>query len=327
MTSLLSSASARAETEKSISAPAARIVVTGATGFIGRRLVVVLRERGHAVVEAGRRPGGGDPSSVHVGEIGAATDWREALSGADAVVHLAGLAHRDTGAGDDDAYFEINDRGTERLTKAAEEAGIRAMVLVSSIFAKLAEVRPSAYARSKLLSEAHVLRLNEHSGQTGIVLRPSLVYAHNAAANWRRLQRLAATGLPLPFGAIRNRRSLCAVENLCSAIVASVEAGLRGEGGGSYEIADEEIVSLADIIAYLREGMGMSKRLVPVAPSALEFVARLAGKSHVAATLFSDIVVDPADFIKTFDWRPPVTTPEGVARSGREFIAARRAGA
>lgn len=294
--------------------------MTGATGFVGRRLTPLLPARGHHVVEAGRRAGASGTRFVAVGEIDGATDWRDALDGVDAVVHLAGLAHRDAGDADEDAYFAVNDRGAAKLAADAAAAGVRTFVSVSSIFAKFVETRPSAYARSKLAGEAHVARFGEGQGRCGIVLRPSLVYAWDAAANWNRLQRLAASGLPLPFGAVRNRRSLCAVENLCDAIAVAVEAGMQGAAGGSYEIADSEVVSLAEIIIWLRRGMDMPARLVPVPPGLLRLAGAATGKSELVATLTGDMVVDASDFRRDFGWRPLTASPEGVARSGRLFI-------
>lgn len=302
-----------------------RIVVTGATGFIGRRLVPLLRERGHEVVEAGRRPGGHGAAFVDVGEIGAATRWDEALAGADAVVHLAGLAHRDTSENvDQDLYFEINERGTARLAEAAAQAGVGCFVLVSTIFAKFAEARPSAYARSKLAAEEHVRRLASEA-MSAIVLRPSLVYAHDAAANWHRLQKLAVSGLPLPFGSVANRRALCAVANLCEAIAVAVEAGLREKVSGTFEVADEKLVSLAQILTWLRRGMGLPPRLVPVPPALLRLAGTATGKSALVATLLDDQIVDVSEFSRRFGWKPPVASEIGIAESGRLFKAGRAA--
>lgn len=300
-----------------------RIVVTGATGFIGRRLVPLLGARGHEVIEAGRRPGGHGAAYVDVGGIGRSTRWDEALEGADAVVHLAGLAHRDTSEKVDEAlYFEINEQGTASLAEAATRAGVGCFVLVSTIFAKFAEERPSAYARSKLAAEEHVRRLAAQ-GMSAIVLRPSLVYAHDAVANWHRLQKLAASGVPLPFGAVDNRRALCALANLCEAIAVAVETGLRERVSGTFEVADERLVSLAEILTWLRRGMGLAPRLLPVPPALLRLAGRATGKSALVATLLDDQIVDVSEFARRFDWKPRIAPQDGIAESGRLFKAGR----
>lgn len=299
-----------------------RIVVTGASGFIGRRLVPLLAGQGYAVVEAGRRPGPHGAPFVATGDIHGGTDWRAALEGADAVIHLAGLAHR-PGAPEAD-FIAVNDDGTRRLIEQAAAAEVRAIVHVGSIAARLAgPERDGAYGRSKRAGEAHVMRFAA-GGRTGISVRPPLVYGFDAPANWQRLQRLAASGLPLPFGSVGNRRSLLAVDNLCSAVAAALATGLSGAASGSYEIADEGTVSLAEMLRALRRGMGIPARLVPVPTSFLRLGARATGRARLAGMLIDDLTVDPLPFMRTFGWKPRVTTLEGIEESGRRFMATRR---
>lgn len=303
-----------------------RIVVTGASGFIGRWLVPLLAGQGYAVVEAGRRPGPHGVPFVATGDIHGGTEWRGALEGADAVVHLAGLAHSPDAPEAD--FFAVNDDGARRLAEQAAEADVRAIVHIGSIAARLAGRAAEAdsfYGRSKRAGEAHVLRFAEGS-RTGIVLRPPLVYGFDAPGNWQRLQRLAATGLPLPFGAVDNRRSLFSVENLCSAVAAALATGLRGAASGSYEIADEDTVSLAEMLRSLRRGMGIAARLVPVPTSLLRLGAQATGRAHLAGMLLDDLTVDPLPFMRAFDWKPPIATREGIAESGRRFMTTRRPG-
>lgn len=303
-----------------------RIVVTGASGFIGRRLVPLLTGQGYAVVEAGRRPGPHGVPFVATGDIHGGTEWRAALEGADAVVHLAGLAHRPDALEAD--FLAVNDDGTRRLAEQAAEADVRAIVHVGSIAARLAEPaaeRDNGYGRSKRAGEAHVLRFAE-GGRTGITLRPPLVYGFDAPGNWQRLQRLAASGLPLPFGAVDNRRSLLAVENLCSAVAAALATGLRGAATGSYEIADEGTVSLADMLRALRRGMGIPARLVPMPAALLRLGARATGRAHLAGMLFDDLTVDPLPFMRAFGWKPQIATRKGMEESGRRFMTTRRPG-
>lgn len=298
----------------------ARIVVTGATGFIGRHLIPVLAERGHTVVAALRQPDGQGGNVVAVGDIGPETDWREALSAADGIVHLAGAAHGKVRSRDD--FFRVNAEGTRSLCEGALASGVRVIVNLSSIAARDVETGPQrldAYARSKAEAESHVADFSQHAGRVGISLRPPLVYGWDAPANWRQLQKLAASGAPLPFGSVANRRSFCAVGNLCGAVAVSVERGLAGEGTGVYEIADADILSLGEVIAHLRRGMAIGPRLVPVPPALLRLAGRLAGRGELVETLLGDLIVTPHRFMRVFGWSPPFGSADAMEQSGRDF--------
>ncbi|MCT7377268.1 NAD-dependent epimerase/dehydratase family protein [Chelativorans salis] len=293
----------------------AKVLVTGASGFIGRHLAPLLAARGHDVAEAGRRPRAGARRFFAVGEINAATDWQAALAGVDAVVHLAGVAHREDAC--EAEYFAINEAGTGRLVEACAAAGVHAVVFVSSIAAREGA---NAYGLSKRAGEAHVQRFAAMDGKTGIALRPPLAYGHDAPGNWQRLQRLAATGVPLPFGLVSNHRSLCSVGNLCDAIAVAAEAGLLGIGSGVYEVADREQVSLCEMLTLLRAGMGRPRRLLPVPPGLLRLAARASGRRKLAAALLDDLTLDPSDFMRTFEWNPPETAQDAILQSGQSYV-------
>ena len=298
----------------------ARIVVTGATGFIGRHLMPVLAARGHTVVAVVRGPAAGAENTVVVGDIGRDTDWGAALAEAEGIVHLAGVAHGKAASPED--FFRVNAEGTRGLCEGALASGARVLVNLSSIAAREAESGPqrlAAYARSKLEGESHVGAFSDNESRVGISLRPPLVYGWNAPANWRQLQRLAASGVPLPFGAVANRRSFCAVENLCGAIAASIERGLAGHGAGTYEIADADILSLGEVVTHLRRGMAMGPRLLPVPPALLRLAARLAGRGELAETLLGDLIATPHRFMRSFGWSPPFASSDAMERSGRDF--------
>ena len=298
----------------------AKILITGSSGFVGRHLVPYLQRRGHTGIEAGRNRRSGADSHVFISDIGPDSDWTGKLHAVDAVVHLAGLAHRK--ASDDD-FFSVNDAGTKRLVEACQYSGVRSFVLLSSIAARRAEEAPdraNAYGRSKLAGERHVIEAVRQDGMTGIALRPPLVYGHDAPGNWRRLQQLSGSGLPLPFGSIHNHRSHCSIDNLCNAILVALEAALQDRGSGIYEIADREQVSLAQIITWLRQGMEKGPGLVPVPAGMLHGGLRLLGQAKLIEALLDDLVLDPSSFMREFNWTPPENAKEAIRKSGRLFL-------
>lgn len=302
-----------------------KILVTGATGFVGRHLCGTLTERGHKVRRALRRElAAADSGDVVVGEIGPNTDWARALFGVDAVVHLAGPAH---GRVDDEGeFFLANDVGTARLIEAMEQAGVRVLVNMSSIAARRAESdgdKALAYGQSKLLGERHVSAFAmADEKRLAVSLRPPLVYGADAPGNWARLMRLANLPVPLPFASADAARSFCAVDNLCDAIVRVLEVGASGTAGsGVHEICDGEPVTLAEVLTLLRAGNGRPARLVPVPVNLLRAGLSVAGMRHMAEQLFDPLLLDASQFRERFGWQPPVAAREAIkACSARGYI-------
>ncbi|WP_336055361.1 NAD-dependent epimerase/dehydratase family protein [Nitratireductor sp. CH_MIT9313-5] len=302
-----------------------KILVTGATGFVGRHLCRMLTEHGHEVRRALRsETAAAGSDDFVVGEISPHTDWARALSGVNAVVHLAGPAHGRVN--DESEFFMANDTGTARLVSAMEKAGVQLLVNMSSIAARRAESdgdRAAAYGRSKLLGEKHVSAFAKGDGKRlAISLRPPLVYGADAPGNWARLMRLARLPVPLPFASVDAARSFCAVTNLCDAIIRVLEAGASGTAGsGAYEICDAEAVTLAEVLTLLRDGAGRPARLVPVPVSFLRAGLKAVGMSHMAEQLFDPLLLDASPFRERFGWQPPVAAREAIkACTAREDV-------
>ena len=183
---------------------------------------------------------------------------------------------------------------------------------------EVVQIRSTPYGRSKLAAEGH-MSLFEGPDRAAIVLRPPIVYGVGAQGNWRLLQRLAATGLPLPFGSIDNRRTLIAAENLAAAIFHVVSSPNRAVKSGTFMVSDSESASLREILTWLRKGMGMSPRLLPIPPATLTFLLRILGKERVAKSLLGNLQVDSSLFRNTFGWSPKIHPSEGIVRSGAAF--------
>jgi UDP-glucose 4-epimerase len=251
-----------------------RVLVTGASGFIGSALAAALVRDGVVVRGVYRRapPTDAPGESAVVGDLGPNTDWSAALAGVTQVVHLAGPAHGRFGERQlDSAIVDA----TSALAAQAQHAGVSRFIYVSSIKAAaemttagpIAETTPAApcdaYGRAKLAAERAVLA---HPDLRPVVLRPPLVFAANAGANFARLLKLAGSGVPLPVAGVGNQRSLLSLQSLVNAIHA-VLAAPRGEAG-VFHLADPPALSTAEIVTALREGMGIAPRLF-VGPRAL----------------------------------------------------------
>jgi nucleoside-diphosphate-sugar epimerase len=305
----------------------ARILVTGASGFVGRALVDELANAGHVVRAAMRQPADVFPRSVEVVAVADLTrpiEWRPLLRDVETVVHLAGIAHAESQIAEQ-AYDRVNRLATAELASAARAHGIGHLIFMSSIRAQsgpasrepLRETdspRPTdAYGRSKLAAEEAV----RSAGVPFTILRPVLIYGPGVKGNFARLMELARKPWPLPLGLCRNRRSLLSRRSLIDAVhlvLASPEAKAQ-----TYIVADRAPLTLAQIIAALRAGEGRRAGLLPVPPSLIGFAARNAGRGEEWQRLGGTLVADPAKFVQA-GWKP-TDTRAGLAELVRATIA------
>jgi nucleoside-diphosphate-sugar epimerase len=306
-----------------------KVLVTGASGFVGRTVVTALAAQGdevHAAIRAvadAADDGAATPrfprgvAIVQHGDLGGPVDWTALLSGIDAVVHLAGIAHAGPGIAEE-RYDRVNHRATAALAAACRDAGVMRAVFISSIRAQTGPSanhvvserdtpRPTdAYGRSKLAAE----RAMAQSGVPFTILRPVLVYGPDVKGNLRALMRLAALPVPLPFGAIEARRSLVSLANLASAIGFVLrEAGCAGE---TYMVADPAPVTIGEIVTALRRGRGKAPGLVTVPEALLRLGLTAVGRSANWEQISGGLVADPAKLMAA-GWRPERDTIKALA--------------
>jgi UDP-glucose 4-epimerase len=298
-----------------------RVLVTGASGFIGRPLCGALAEAGHQVRAAVRDrrvqafPHGVE--AVRLPDLAGPVDWAPLVEGIDAVVHLAAIAHVRRQL-PDAVYDRVNHVATAELARAAAAARIQRFVFISSIGAQSGTTsdRPlsetdvplpaKAYGRAKLAAEAAV----RAAGVPYTILRPVLVYGPDPKANIARLKWLAGLPVPLPFGALRQRRSLLALDNLIGAIRFALEDPRALNE--TFIVADAETVSVAEIIATLRAAAGRRAALIPVPPALLALAFSLIGQREKWEQLAGALIAEPNKLMAA-GWQPAVDPRTALA--------------
>jgi len=312
------------------------ILVTGASGFVGREVCAQLRNRCATFRPAVRELNAGcGVDCVAVGDIDGNTDWAQAVIGCDTVIHLAGRAHvlQDDALSAEAKFQSVNVDGTVALAKAAIQAGVKKFIFVSSIgvlgnsnscpFDETSEASPEElYAQSKLMAERALSCLCEESGTELIIVRPPLVYGPGNPGNFNRLLRLVSVGIPLPFGCVKSQRSFVYVGNLADFLC---HAALYPENrDGIYVISDGDDVAFSDLISLMCRCMGKGF-VYPFPVFLIRLVSRLLGKGDLVDKLFSSLTVNPALIIEKFKWWPKFTLKQGVALTVEWYMAERGA--
>jgi nucleoside-diphosphate-sugar epimerase len=281
-----------------------KILVTGAAGFVGTPLVQHLAAQGHEVVAITRR---------EIADIRNA-DWPPWLKGVDAVIHLAARVHRMNDASADPLaeFRAVNRDATIDLASAAVACGVPRFIFLSSVKAAIDdtgmdgvdETRPPAplspYGISKLEAETALLAMPELET---IILRPPLIYGPGVKANFRLLMKLARLPLPLPFGAIDNRRSLLSIGNLIGAIDLCLAA--PGVAGKVFYLSDGDPVSTPQLLRLLG-----ARWLLPVPVWLLRGLASLLGQGDKIDRLTESLAVSNAAFCRATGWKPEPTAGE-----------------
>jgi len=313
----------------------AAVLVTGVSGFVGSALCARLVERGYRVRGATRSASthGLLPPSVQpvvIGDIGPQTDWTFAVEGVDAVVHLAARVHmlRDTATDPFADYQRINVEGTRSLAVAALRAGVRRFIFLSS--AKVhgeRSVRPfqaddepapaDAYAVSKLAAERALQQALAGSATQWTIVRPPLVYGPGVRANFLRLMSAVMRGVPLPLGAIENRRSLIYLGNLVDALLACIER--TGAEGRTFLVSDGEDLSTPELVRRLAAALGRPARLLPIPVAVLRLAGFLTGKSAALDRLVDSLQVDSTAIRTALNWAPPYGVDQGLAETARWY--------
>lgn len=301
-----------------------KVLITGASGFIGKPLVRALAASGWTVRAAARDPAAipdmEDVKRVALPDLARAADWSPLVEGVSHILHLAGIAHA-PGSLPDALYTRINAEAAGELALAAL-GRIERLVFISSVRAQaglsadhtITEKDPpqptDAYGRAKLEGE----RLIAASGISFTVLRPAVVYGKGVKGNIASLATLAKTPMPLPFAGLDNRRSLLALENFVSAI--SLALLSEQAANETFLVADAEPISVADLVAAMREGLRRPPHLVKVPLGGVKRLMGSFGREAEWERISGNFVIDSSKLMG-IGWRPSVATRDGIAKMMR----------
>ncbi|MGQ0765571.1 MAG: NAD-dependent epimerase/dehydratase family protein [Gemmatimonadota bacterium] len=310
------------------------MLVTGATGWIGRTLVARLLDEPWAVVRAAVR-GNGQLTGVEVvdmGDLSLRPDWRMALRGIDVVVHLAACVHRSEKEPSGNLAFElINSAVTADLADRAAATGVRRLVFVSSakvygesgVFNEGDPPAPRGpYAVSKANAELQLRLVSSRTGLEVVIVRPPLVHGPGAKANLGVLTRAIRRGIPLPLAGIANRRSMVGVDNLVDFLVRCISDPRAA--GWTFSVSDGEAVSTPRLIELIAAGLNVRARLFRAPPQLMRAAARILHREDDLRRLTDDFEIRGERASEVLNWRPGVTLAGGLRRAARAVDGAAR---
>lgn len=321
-----------------------RVLVTGASGFVGKALVRRMASKsGYSVIAAVRvfeRGGLSFEDShdtavrwVELGDLAGAEPIPDLFADVDVVVHCAARVHVMYEADADPlaAFRAVNVHGTLKLANAAAQAGVKRFVFLSSVkvhgessscgkpFTSDASLCPGEpYAISKMEAEKALLELAAETGLEVVIVRPPLVYGPGVRANFHSMMKWLDRGVPLPLGAIRNCRSLVALDNLVDLLTVCLDHPRAS--GQAFLVSDGEDLSTTELLRRLGVALGKPARLVPVPAVLLSSAGALLGKRAVTERLCGSLQLDIVKTRSLLGWSPPVSVARALAMTAADFL-------
>jgi nucleoside-diphosphate-sugar epimerase len=293
------------------------VLVTGVSGFLGKIILNSLQINHHKIISVTRN---GSQNSMAIGDINGLTNWSKALINCDVVIHLAARVHQKLDNSTDTLleFRKVNTAGTLNLAGQANNAGVKRFIFISSIkvngeesdfpYSEMSVPKPiDTYAISKWDAEQGLNKMAKDGGMEIVIIRPPLIYGPGVKANFASMINWTRTGLPLPFGAINNKRSMVAVENLVDFILLCADKSKSPKAANqTFLISDGVDVSTTELLNNVRSAYGINIPLIPVPESCLKFSLNLLGRSDLSSRLLGSLTVNISKARNLLGWEPKI---------------------
>ncbi|MFY2509923.1 UDP-glucose 4-epimerase family protein [Vibrio pectenicida] len=311
-----------------------KILLTGSTGFVGSRVGAIAHERDWDVCAVVRQQVQ-NRSAVCVADIGPETDWSGFLQDIDCIVHCAAIVHQMCDKNCLVDYRTVNTLGTLNLAKQAAEAGVKRFVFLSSIKVNGEYTEPDspfrpeiltpptdAYGLSKYDAEVALKKLSDETGFEVVIIRPPLVYGPGVKANFLSMLNWTKKQLPLPLGAINNRRSLVYVDNLADLIL---ECCVNPRAQSKvFMVSDDHDVSTTELLNCVAKHMGKRSVLIPIPSAFLQNLCIFIGKKDIGRRLCSSLHVDVSETKNILNWQPPYSFEQGIVNTVLAYLSSQQ---
>lgn len=302
-----------------------KILITGASGFVGRYLVNELAQL-HEIIACVRKKGNLLPSSVQ--QIISNNFYDIAIpQDINVIVHLAGVAHNKNSSVNE--FEKINVDGTLELARKALKANVKRFIFISSIGVNGYNTYNRSFTEKDIPNPINDYTLSKYQAEVGleelfkgtktdlVIIRPPLIYAHDAPGNFASLLKLIDMGLPLPFGCANNKRSFISVHNLVNFILYCIN--YPSQINETFVIADDQRISTKQLVTSISKGMGKTNLLLPVPAYPIKLAANFIGKKMLYDQLFGDLEIDNTKAKKILNWQPPVNTHADLEKAGKQY--------
>lgn len=319
-----------------------RILLTGSSGFVGGEFLRAVAASDNIIVRPVFRTKflalNCDASEQHLQSVvkpmlTETTDWQEALIDIDTVVHAAARVHFMTlpSKGLLSEYRNVNVKGTLNLARQAAESGVKRFVFISTVkvngeetfnatkFSPSdAELPAEPYALSKWEAEQGLRNIAKKTGMEVVIIRPVLVYGPGVKANFHSMMKWLHRGVPLPLGAINNKRSLVSLDNLVDFIITCVEH--PAAANETFLVSDGDDLSTTELLQRMAKALQVSTKLIPIPSAFLKFSAGVIGKRHIAQRLCGSLQVDISKNKELLGWVPPVSVDTALEKTAAHFL-------